>query len=157
MVVVLAVVAGDLAGGVELAEQLGAQDGLHLGHGGPGVQAVGEQQQHVLLLHPGGVQLVQAGTDGLLPVAGGLVAPLDDVRMTMTTDLPGPASSFSGGMPMGLRMDARVAAYRLSQSWGRQGIRYRLPGMKMSVLSGSSAPSRPCPYSNSSFIGCIPP
>ena len=36
VVVVLAVVAGDLAGGVELAEQLGAQDGLHLGHGGPG-------------------------------------------------------------------------------------------------------------------------
>ena len=80
VVIVLAVVAGDLAGGVELAEQLGAQDGLHLGHGGPGVQAVGEQQQHVLLLHPGGVQLVQAGTDGHLPVAGRLVAPLDDVR-----------------------------------------------------------------------------
>ena len=82
----------------------------------------------------------------------GWLPPLTMSGMTMTTDLPGPASSFSGGMPMGLRMDARVAAYRLSQSWGRQGGSATVsPGMKMSVLSGSSAPSRPCPYSNSSF------
>ena len=80
VLVVLAVVAGDLAGVVELVEQLVAEDGLHLRHGGARVQAVGEQQQDVLLLHAGGVQLVEAGADGDLAVAGGLVAALDDVR-----------------------------------------------------------------------------
>ena len=79
VIVVLAVVGGDLSGVVELVEQLVPQDLLHLGHRGPGVQAVGEQQQDVLLLHPGPVQLVQAGPDGHLPVGSGLAPPLDDV------------------------------------------------------------------------------
>ena len=52
MVIVLAVVAGDLMGIVKLVEQLHAQDLLHFRDGGPGMQAVGEHEQYVLLLHP---------------------------------------------------------------------------------------------------------
>ena len=40
------------------------QDLLHLPHGGPGVQAVGKQQENVLFLHPGPIELIQAGPDG---------------------------------------------------------------------------------------------
>ena len=79
VLVVLGVMAGDLVGPVKLVEQLLAQDLLHLGHGGPGMQAVGEHEEDVLLLHPGGVQLIQAGPDGHLPVGGGLAAALHDV------------------------------------------------------------------------------
>ena len=64
---------------LEIVEQLVAQDLLHFRHGGAGVQAVGDQQQNVLLLHAHTVQLLQAGGDGNLPVAGGLAAALDDV------------------------------------------------------------------------------
>ena len=56
-------------------------------------------------------------------------------------------------MPMGFRMLSRVAAYRLSQSWGRQGGSGTVsPGINTSVLSGSWALIRPCPYSKSSFM-----
>ena len=129
VVIVLAVVAGDLAGGVELAEQLGAQDGLHLGHSSTGVQAVGEQQQHVLLLHPGGVQLVQAGTDGHLPVAGRLVAPLDDVRNDDDHRLARPGQLLQRGHADGVadgRQGGGVQAVPVLGQTG--GIRYRLPG-----------------------------
>ena len=44
------------------------------------MQTVGEQQQDILLLHAGGIQLVDAGADGNLAVAGRLVAALDDIR-----------------------------------------------------------------------------
>jgi len=83
--------------------------------------------------------------------------PLTMSGMTNTTVLPGPASSFSGGVPMGFRREFRVAAYRLSQSWGRQGGSATVsPGMNTSVLSGSSAAIRPWPYSNSNFMGILP-
>ena len=80
VLVVLAVVAGDLAGVVELAEQLLAQNRLHLLHGRARMQAVGKKQQHVLLLNARAVQLVKARPDGDLAVARRLVAALDDVR-----------------------------------------------------------------------------
>ena len=80
VVVVLRVVAGDLTVLVEFLKQFRAQDGLHLRHRGAGMQAIGEQQQHVLFLHAHAVQLIQAGTDGYLAVTGGLVAALDNVR-----------------------------------------------------------------------------
>ena len=80
MLVILAVVAGDLTGIIELIKQFIAEDGLHLRHAGARVQTVGEQQQDILLLHAGGIQLVDAGADGDLAVAGRLVAALDDVR-----------------------------------------------------------------------------
>ena len=80
VVVVLAVVAGDLAGVVELTKQLVAEDGLHLLHGRTRMQAVGEEQQHVLLFDARAVELVEARADGDLAVAGRLVAALDDVR-----------------------------------------------------------------------------
>ena len=44
VVVILAVVAGDLAGIIELVKQFVAQNGLHLRHAGARVQTVGEQQ-----------------------------------------------------------------------------------------------------------------
>src|SRR5699024_9207565 len=70
------------------------------------------------------------------------------------TVFPGAASSRRGGIPMGLRMLSRVAAYRLSQSWGRQGGSATVvPGINTSVLSGTWACIRPWPYSNSSFMG----
>ena len=80
VLVILAVVAGDLAGIIEFAKQLVAEDGLHLRHAGARMQTVGEQQQDVLLLHADGIQLVDAGTDGDLAVAGRLIAALDDIR-----------------------------------------------------------------------------
>ena len=80
MLVILAVVAGDLAGIIEFAKQLVAEDGLHLRHAGARMQTVGEQQQDVLLLHADGIQLVDAGADGDLAVAGRLIAALDDIR-----------------------------------------------------------------------------
>ena len=76
---ILAVMAGDLTGIVEFVEQLLAEDLPHLRDRGTGVQAVGDHQQHVLLFHAAGVELVQAGPDGYLAVAGGLAAALDDV------------------------------------------------------------------------------
>ena len=97
VVIVLAVVAGDLARPVELVEQLLAQDLLHLRHGGPGVQAVGEQQQDVLLVHAGLVQLIQAGPDGHPAVGGGLGAALDDVG-----DDEHHALARAGQLPQGL-------------------------------------------------------
>ena len=80
VVVILAVVAGDLAGIIELVKQFVAQNGLHLRHARARVQTVGEQQQDVLLLHADGIQLVDAGADGDLAVAGRLIAALDDIR-----------------------------------------------------------------------------
>ena len=47
MLVILAVVAGDLTGVIELIKQLIAKDGLHLRHAGARVQTVGEQQQDI--------------------------------------------------------------------------------------------------------------
>ena len=85
--------------------------------------------------------------------AVGWVPPFTMSGMTKTTVFPGPASSFRGFIPMGFRMLSRVAAYRLSQSWGRQGGSGTVsPGINTSVLSGSSALIRPWPYSNSSFM-----
>ena len=55
------------------------QDLLHFRYGSTGVQAVGEQQQNVLLAHAAGIQLIQTSTDGNLPVGGGLAAALDDI------------------------------------------------------------------------------
>ena len=80
VVVIFAVVAGDLAGIIELVKQFVAQNGLHLRHAGARVQTVGEQQQNILLFHARRVQLVDARADRDLAVAGRLVAALDDIR-----------------------------------------------------------------------------
>ena len=106
---VLAVVGGDLAGVIELVEQLLPQNLFHLTHGGPGVQAVGKQQENILFLHPGRVELIQAGPDGHPAVGGGLTAPLDNVgddkdhRLSRSGQLPerrhpdGIADALQGG------------------------------------------------------------
>ena len=48
---VLAVVAGDLVAEIEFAEQFLPQHGFHFRHGGPGMQAVGKEQQDILFLN----------------------------------------------------------------------------------------------------------
>ena len=80
VVVIFAVVAGDLAGIIELVKQFVAQNGLHLRHARARVQTVGEQQQNILLFHARRIQLVDARADRDLAVAGRLVAALDDIR-----------------------------------------------------------------------------
>ena len=77
--IVFGIVRGDLIGPVELIEQLLAQDFLVLLHGGAGVQAVGDQQQDVLLLHTAFVQNIQTGPNGDLAVGSGLQAALHNV------------------------------------------------------------------------------
>ena len=79
MLIILGIVAGQLAVGIEVAEQLVAQNLLHFRHGGPGMKAVGDQQEDVLLLHAGTVQFFQAGGDGNLSMAGRLAAALNDI------------------------------------------------------------------------------
>ena len=80
VVVILAVVAGDLTGRIKFVEQLGSQNGPHFRNGSPGVQAVGEEQEDILFFHAPGIQLIQTGADGDFAVAGGLTAALDDIR-----------------------------------------------------------------------------
>ena len=80
VVVIFTVVAGDLAGIIELVKQFVAQNGLHLRHARARVQTVGEQQQNILLFHARRIQLVDARADRDLAVAGRLVAALDDIR-----------------------------------------------------------------------------
>ena len=83
----------------------------------------------------------------------GWLPPLTMSGMTKTTVLPLWASSVRVGMPMGWRMLSSVAAYRLSQSCGRQGGSATVwPGIKTSVVSGRVAFIRPWPYSNCRFI-----
>ena len=131
MFAVLAVMAGELAGVIELAEQLLPQDLFHLRHGGPGVQSVGDQQQDVLLLHPGGIQLIQAGPDGHLPVGSGLTAALDDIgddeyhRFAGARQLP--EGLHADGVPDALQRGGVQAVPVLGQA-GR--IRDGLPGDK---------------------------
>ena len=113
---VFGVVGRDLVRPVELVEELLSQNLPHFALGGTGVQAIGEQQQDILLLHAAGVQLLQAGGDGDLPVGGRLAAALDDVG-----DDEHHALARAGQLPQGLhaqgcRRESRVAAYRLSQS-----------------------------------------
>ena len=79
VVVVLGVVARDLAGALELVVEVVAQDELGLGGGGAGMQAVGEEQEHVVVGDAVGEELVEAGADGHLAVGGGLRAALHDV------------------------------------------------------------------------------
>ena len=79
VVVVLGVVARDLAGALELVVEVVAQDELGLGGGGAGVQAVGEEQQHVVVGDAAREELVEARADGDLAVRGGLRAALHDV------------------------------------------------------------------------------
>ena len=79
VVVVLRVVARDLAGALKLVVEVLAQDELGLGGGGAGVQAVGEEQEHVVVGDAVGEELVEAGADGHLAVGGGLRAALHDV------------------------------------------------------------------------------
>ena len=76
---VLGVVAGHLVGGPELPEQLLTEDGLVVLGLRAGVQAVGDDELDVLLLHARGIQLFQDEPDAHLAVAGGLLAALDPV------------------------------------------------------------------------------
>lgn len=76
---VFGVVGRDLVRPVELVEELLSQNLPHFALGGTGVQAIGEQQQDILLLHAAGVQLLQAGGDGDLPMGGGLAAALHNI------------------------------------------------------------------------------
>ena len=76
---VLGVVAGHLVGGPELVEQLLTEDGLVVLELRTGVQAVGDDELDVLLLHARGIQLLQDELNAHLAVAGGLLAALDAV------------------------------------------------------------------------------
>ena len=55
MLVILAVMAGDLAGIIELAEQILSQNCPHLRYGRTGMQPIRKQQQDVLFLYARGV------------------------------------------------------------------------------------------------------
>ena len=79
VLVVLGVVARDLAAVVELAEQLVAQNLTGLLDARAGVQAVGEQQQHIIVRDAVGEQLVQAHANRHATVRGRLRAALYDV------------------------------------------------------------------------------
>lgn len=52
MLIVLAVVAGNLPGRIELIKKLIAQNRFHLRHSGAGMQAVRNQQQDILFSTP---------------------------------------------------------------------------------------------------------
>ena len=74
----------------------------------------------------------------------GWLPPFTMSGMTMTTDLPGPASSFSGGMADGVadgRQGSGVQAVPVLGQTGR--IRYRLPGDEDIRAVGSSHPAGP--------------
>ena len=80
VIVVFAVMAGDLPERIKLIKQLLAEDRAHLLHRCTRVQSVGKQQEHILLLHADAVKLVEAGADRHLAVRGRLVAALYDIR-----------------------------------------------------------------------------
>ena len=79
VVVVLGVVRGDLVGPDELVVEVHAKDLASLCVARAGVQAVGEQQQDVIVVDAVGKQLVEAGADGNTTMGRGLRAALHDV------------------------------------------------------------------------------
>ncbi len=79
MLIVLAVVGGDLPGVVKLVKKLLPEYLFHLRLGGSGVQAVGDDEENILLFNTAGVKLVKAGSDGDFSVACGLDAAFYDI------------------------------------------------------------------------------
>ncbi len=69
-----------LAGCLELVVEVVAQNLLGLRGRGAGVQAVREEEQHVVVLHAVREELIEARADGNLTVRGGLGAALHDIR-----------------------------------------------------------------------------
>jgi hypothetical protein len=137
-------VVDDLVAGHELAVDLVADELRDLLVRVLAVQPRGADQGDVLLGHAGLQALLDQDRNGGLAMRRGLEAALTLSGKLSVTFAPGPTSFEIGGIPMGFRMDSRVAE-ATSVSCGGSGT--VSPGMKISAESGSCASRYPCPYS----------